>query len=396
MKRILSFFLFLLIACCTVYSVNSKFVVVIDAGHGGKDTGATRGIYKEKNINLSVALALGQLIEKNYKDVKVVYTRKTDVFIDLDRRADIANMAKANLFISIHTNSTAAKRTAVSGADTYILGLARSEENLEVAKRENSVILLEDNYTTKYEGFDPNSPESSIIFEFMTNKFMEQSLHFASFVQADFQSVANRADRGVRQAGFLVLRKTSAPSVLIELGFINNQSEASFLSSKAGQQSMASAIYSGFKKYKRDFDKKQGKLVVEPKDKDEFSYDTSDNKKPDVKEAVAATVEVPVVPAKAVKSESKTDKSNPESNSKSTGNQIEYRVQFLISPKKLPANSSAFKGLSPVTYYKEGNSYKYTYGSATDMNEIVKIQRQVRAKFKDAFILKFKNGERVK
>lgn len=393
MKRILSFFLFLFIVCCAVYSIDSKFVVVIDAGHGGKDTGATRGIYKEKSINLSVALALGQLIEKNYKDVKVVYTRKTDVFIDLDKRADIANKAKANLFISIHTNSTAAKSTTVSGADTYILGLARSEENLEVAKRENSVILLEDDYTTKYEGFDPNSPESYIIFEFMTNKFMEQSLQFASFVQADFRSVAKRTDRGVRQAGFLVLRKTSAPSVLIELGFINNQAEASFLSSKAGQQSMAAAIYSGFKKYKRDFDKKQGKLVVESKGKDDFSFDTSDNKEPDT---TTVAEEVSVAPVKSAKPESKTNMSNPGSNDKSTNNEIEYRVQFLISPQKLPANSSAFKGLSPVTHYKEGNSYKYTYGSTTDLNEIVKIQRQVRTKFKDAFILKFKNGERVK
>lgn len=356
----------------------SKFVVVIDAGHGGKDGGAVRGIYKEKEINLGVALALGQLIEKNHKDVKVVYTRKTDVFIALDRRTEIANKAKANLFISIHTNSTSAKTTNASGADTYILGLARSEENLEVAKRENSVILLEDDYTTKYEGFDPRSPESYIIFEFMTNTFMEQSLHLANFIQNDFKAVAKRPDRGVRQAGFLVLRKTGMPSILIELGFINNQSEASFLSTKSGQQTMASAIYSGFKKYKREFDKKQGKFVVADKE-DDFSFDTKDST------AVGNTNEEQPV-SNVTQEPKKTDL---------TG-KVEYRVQFLISIKKLSENSSSFKGLSPVTFYKDEGGYKYTYGSTTSLKEIVDIQHQVKTKFKDAFIVKFKDGERIK
>lgn len=356
----------------------SKFVVVIDAGHGGKDGGAVRGIYKEKEINLGVALALGQLIEKNYKDVKVVYTRKTDVFIALDRRTEIANKAKANLFISIHTNSTSAKTTNASGADTYILGLARSEENLEVAKRENSVILLEDDYTTKYEGFDPRSPESYIIFEFMTNTFMEQSLHLANFIQNDFKAVAKRPDRGVRQAGFLVLRKTGMPSILIELGFINNQSEASLLSTKSGQQTMASAIYSGFKKYKREFDKKQGKFVVADKE-DDFSFDTKDST------AIGNTNEEQ--PASNVTQEPKK--------ADLTG-KVEYRVQFLISIKKLSENSSSFKGLSPVTFYKDEGGYKYTYGSTTSLKKIVNIQHQVKTKFKDAFIVKFKDGERIK
>jgi len=394
MKKILSLFVLIFIANI-ICAIDSKFVVVIDAGHGGKDSGATRGAYKEKNINLGVALVLGQLIEKNYKDVKVVYTRKTDVFVDLDRRASIANKAKANLFISIHTNSTAAKSTTVSGADTYILGLARSQENLEVAKRENSVILLEDDYTTKYEGFDPNSPESYIIFEFMTNKFMEQSLQFATFVQADFRSVAKRADRGVRQAGFLVLRKTSAPSVLIELGFINNSAEASFLSSKPGQQSMATAIYSGFKKYKRDFDKKQGKFVAGTSSKEDLTIDdslTESTTVENIQEEVPT--EVPISTSKVV-SLGKESKNNT-SSKKVAKDQIEYRVQFLISPKKLSGNSSEFKGLSPVTHYKDGNSYKYMYGSTTDENEIIRIQRRVRTKFKDAFVVKFKNGERIK
>ena len=389
MNKVLSLLILLFIANVT-YAIGSRFVVVIDAGHGGKDTGATRGGYKEKDINLGVVLALGQLIERNHKDVKVVYTRKSDVFVDLDKRADIANKAKANLFISVHTNSTAAKSTSVSGADTYILGLARSEENLQVAKRENSVILLEDNYKTKYEGFDPNSPESYIIFEFMTNTFMEQSLQFASFVQSDFRNVAKRVDRGVRQAGFLVLRKTSAPSVLIELGFINNQSEAQFLSTKSGQQSMATAIYSGFRKYKRDFDKKQGKLVVESTEVEDISFD-------DVEEetiAVKNDQNEDRIPQVSVSE--KVRNNTASSSKKIEKDQIEYRVQFLVSPRKLSGNSPALKGLSPVSFYKDGSVYRYTYGSTTNFNEITKIQNQIRLKFKDAFVIRMKNGKRIK
>lgn len=389
MNKVLSL-LFLLFIANVTYAIGSKFVVVIDAGHGGKDTGATRGGYKEKDINLGVVLALGQLIERNHKDVKVVYTRKSDVFVDLDKRADIANKAKANLFISVHTNSTAAKSTSVSGADTYILGLARSEENLQVAKRENSVILLEDNYKTKYEGFDPNSPESYIIFEFMTNTFMEQSLQFASFVQSDFRNVAKRVDRGVRQAGFLVLRKTSAPSVLIELGFINNQSEAQFLSTKSGQQSMARAIYSGFRKYKRDFDKKQGKLVVESTEVADISFDDVEE------ETIAVKNDQNEGRISQVSVSEKVRNNTASSNKKIEKDQIEYRVQFLVSPRKLSGNSPALKGLSPVSFYKDGSVYRYTYGSTTNLNEITKIQNQVRLKFKDAFVIRMKNGKRIK
>lgn len=389
MNKVLSL-LFLLFIANVTYAIGSKFVVVIDAGHGGKDTGATRGGYKEKDINLGVVLALGQLIERNHKDVKVVYTRKSDVFVDLDKRADIANKAKANLFISVHTNSTAAKSTSVSGADTYILGLARSEENLQVAKRENSVILLEDNYKTKYEGFDPNSPESYIIFEFMTNTFMEQSLQFASFVQSDFRNVAKRVDRGVRQAGFLVLRKTSAPSVLIELGFINNQSEAQFLSTKSGQQSMATAIYSGFRKYKRDFDKKQGKLVVESTEVEDISFDDVEE------ETIAVKNDQNEDRISQVPVSEKVRNNTASSNKKIEKDQIEYRVQFLVSPRKLSGNSPALKGLSPVSFYKDGSVYRYTYGSTTNFNEITKIQNQVRLKFKDAFVIRMKNGKRIK
>ncbi|WP_231496750.1 N-acetylmuramoyl-L-alanine amidase [Prevotella sp. 10(H)] len=414
----------------SAYASEPKFVVVIDAGHGGRDGGAVRGSYKEKDINLAVAKILGELIEANMKDVKVVYTRKTDVFVDLDKRAQIANKAKANLFISIHTNSTAAKSATVSGADTYILGLARSAENLEVAKRENSVILLEDDYTTKYEGFDPNSPESYIIFEFMSNKYMEQSLQFADLVQKDFRNIAKRTDRGVRQAGFLVLRKTSMPSVLIELGFINNANEAKYLSSRTGQRAMASSIYSGFQKYKKEFDKKQGRIdsttdkeetvttitedIVIKKDKlDEEDMIITTTEKVDMptenktivtrktiettlkKEQPSKTKEQPVKKVTETTVREKETKTKVTTTPDLT-NKIEYRVQFLVTENRLPEKSLRFQGLSPVSYYKDGSSYKYTYGSTTDFNEITNIQREVRKKFKDAFVVKFKNGERIK
>lgn len=226
------------------------YTLVIDAGHGGKDPGAQSKTAKEKNINLAVALAFGKLVEQNCKDVKVVYTRKTDVFVALDERANIANRAKADLFISIHTNATAAK-SGPRGTETYTLGMHRAADNLAVAKRENSVITLESNYKKKYEGFDPNSSESYIIFELMQDKNMESSVKLAGLIQKQFRTTAKRIDKGVHQAGFLVLRETSMPSVLIELGYINNTSEAAYLTSKAGVNALAKSIYNAFVAYRK-------------------------------------------------------------------------------------------------------------------------------------------------
>lgn len=227
------------------------YTLVIDAGHGGKDAGALGFISKEKNINLAVALAFGKLVEQNCPDVKVVYTRKTDTFVELNERANIANRNKADLFVSIHTNSTAAGKagTQVHGTETYTLGMHRAAENLAVAKRENSVITLEANYEEKYEGFDPRSSESYIIFELMQDIYMQQSVKFAGLVQSQFASHAGRVNKGVFQAGFLVLRNTSMPSVLIELGFINNRAEEQFLNSQDGIAKMSRAIYNAFKSY---------------------------------------------------------------------------------------------------------------------------------------------------
>lgn len=245
MNRIAISAVLLLMSLCA-----NAFTVVIDAGHGGRDAGAVGRKSKEKNINLAVALALGKMIEDNCAGVKVVYTRQKDVFVDLDERANIANRAKADLFISIHTNSTASK-VGPRGAETYTLGMHRAADNLEVAKRENSVITLESNYEEKYEGFDPRSSESYIIFELMQDQNMAQSVRLAKMIQEQFRSVAGRVDKGVHQAGFLVLRATSMPSVLVELGYINNPNEETYLNSASGIQAMAKSVYRAFEAYRK-------------------------------------------------------------------------------------------------------------------------------------------------
>ena len=247
MKRFLTIIFSFLMCCVQAFA----FTVVIDPGNGGRDVGAVGRISREKDINLKVALALGDLIKKNYPGIRVVYTRSKDTSVELGRRAAIANKAKADLFISIHTNSTAAGRkgTTAQGTETYTLGMHRAADNLAVAKRENSVITLETNYKQTYEDFDPNSSESYIIFEFMQDQYMASSVDFARLVQKQFATTAKRVNKGVHQAGFLVLREVSMPSVLIELGFINNRQEEKFLASEWGQKQLARSIYNAFQAY---------------------------------------------------------------------------------------------------------------------------------------------------
>ena len=385
--KVSSLYIGLLIALFSLLFVNQvegkDFVVVIDAGHGGKDPGAKGRAINEKTINLSVAQKLGSLITQNHKDVKVVYTRKTDVFVDLDERANIANRNKADLFISIHTN--AVKRgSTVAGTETYTLGLARTDENLEVAMRENSAILLEDNYLQKYEGFDPNSSESYIIFEFMQNKHMEQSISLASEVQKSFVS-AKRKNRGVRQAGFLVLRKTGMPSILVELGYISNPAEEQFMKGAEGQRKLAAAIYNAFTKYKREYDRKKGGVSGKA-----FTAPLIE-----IKEEKSDPIEQPVeAPKKGVKTTTK--KTEKASSSKELKGVVVYKIQILTSDKKLSANSKLFKGYKNVDYFVEKGIYKYTYGEMTDFNAIRKLRRQVARDFKDAFIVAFKDGKKVK
>jgi N-acetylmuramoyl-L-alanine amidase len=341
------------------------FTVVIDAGHGGHDPGAMGKRGKEKNINLSVALKLGNLIRKNCSDVNVVYTRKTDVFIPLDRRAQIANNAKADLFISIHTNSVA-KGTNVRGAETYTLGLHRTEENLAVAKKENSVILIEDNYQQRYAGFNPNSSESYIMFEFLQDKNMEQSVQFARLIQRQFKSTAQRIDKGVHQAGFLVLRATSMPSVLVELGYISTPEEENYLLSEAGSEALALSIYRAFTAYKNK------------------SHHASNH----VKDGNAPR------DTEAPHEDAEPDSLPQENASRPTASPV-FKIQILTSSTRLAKGSKQLKGLSPVDYYKEGGVYKYTYGESTDYNKVLRTRREISGKFKDCFIIAFKNGEKM-
>src|SRR5574344_36607 len=254
------FLIFILVVFVEMISVGAdkRFTLVIDAGHGGHDAGALGAFSKEKNINLNVALAFGRNVEQNCPDVKVIYTRKTDVFVPLDDRADIANRNKADLFVSIHTNALPGGHIA-RGLETYTLGMARASANLDVAKRENSVILVEKDYKQRYEGFNPNSSESYIMFEFMQDKYMEKSVDLAKYVQNRACSVARRPDKGVHQAGFLVLRCTSMPSCLIELGFITTPDEEQYLNSDSGIDDLGRGIYQAFVNYKSKHD---GRVTV--------------------------------------------------------------------------------------------------------------------------------------
>lgn len=365
------------------------FVVVIDAGHGGHDPGAIGKISKEKNINLNVALKLGKQIQKNCSDVKVVYTRNRDVFIPLNRRAEIANDAKADLFISIHTNALANNRTA-KGASTWTLGLAKSDANLEVAKRENSVILYESDYKTRYAGFNPNSAESYIIFEFMQDKYMSQSVHLASLVQKHFRQTCRRTDRGVHQAGFLVLKASAMPSILVELGFISTPEEERYLNTEAGTTSLANGIFRAFLTYKREQEIRLNgssqtilpEEVPNPIEEEQASAAEPEKQESAPRQKVNPAPQRPQPVEKAAATQTEH-----------TG--IVFKIQILTSSRPLAKNDKRLKGLKGVDYYKESGLYKYTYGASPDYNKVLRTKRSITAQFKDAFIIAFKDGKKT-
>lgn len=401
-----------------------KFTVVIDAGHGGKDAGAIGAYSKEKNINLNVVLELGRLIEQNCPDVKIIYTRKTDVFIELNERASIANRAKADLFISVHTNALPAGRIAY-GSETYTLGMARSAENLEVAKRENSVILVENNYRQTYEGFNPGSAESYIIFEFMQDEHMKQSVSLAKSIQKYYVSHAGRQNKGVHQAGFLVLRKTSMPAVLTELGFISTPAEEAFLNSKEGIAKLARSIFEGFLDYKQTQDGKarinipyrtlndEGMPVEPEKEKagtggpqapesQAAAPSAGDQTAGSGKERGAVNEKESAVPEKSTPTTEKGSTSpykkgasseSPALTATDTGS-IVFKIQIISSNQQLHPGDSHFKGETAVSMYKENNLFKYTLGETGRYEEITARLRQVKSKFPDAFVVAFKNGEK--
>ena len=358
MKRRIVATIMLVFTLAVALAAKKGFTLVIDAGHGGHDAGALGTFSKEKNINLNVALAFGRLVENNCPGVNVIYTRKTDVFIPLHQRADIANRNKADLFISIHTNALP-KGAKAMGLETYTLGMHRASDNFDVAKRENSVILIEKDYKQHYEGFDPRSTESYIMFEFLQDKNMAQSVELAKMVQKRTCAAAARPNKGVKQAGFLVLRETSMPSCLIELGFISTPSEEQFLNSDEGIANMGRGIYQAFCDYLAKYDK-SFTVPFNP----EVSETKEDNKEQPQPEEVKD--EAPV-----------------------------FKVQILTSNVKLKSGSRQLKGRDDADFYKDGNIYKYTVGASTNYNEIYRLRKQLLDQFPEAFIIAFKGGQRM-
>ena len=372
----------LIFTLAVAMAAKKSFTLVIDAGHGGHDAGALGTFSKEKNINLNVALAFGRLVENNCPQVKVIYTRKTDVFIPLHQRADIANRNKADLFISIHTNALP-KGARATGLETYTLGMHRASDNFDVAKRENSVILIEKDYKQHYEGFDPNSSESYIMFEFLQDKNMAQSVELARLVQKRTCAVAARPNKGVKQAGFLVLRETSMPSCLIELGFISTPSEEQFLNSDEGVASMGRGIYQAFCEYLAKYDKS---FTVPFKPGEDVKPQMTEPEKETVKEE-----------KKEEKKETKEEKNNvpQQAEAPEKSEAPVFKVQILTSSVKLKSGSRQLKGQEDADFYKDGNLYKYTVGASTNYNEIYRLRKQLLDRFPEAFIIAFKDGQRM-
>ncbi|MBO4250186.1 MAG: N-acetylmuramoyl-L-alanine amidase [Paludibacteraceae bacterium] len=364
MQKYIVFIIALLLALPMVAETN--YTLVIDAGHGGKDPGAVGKFSKEKDLNLKLALAVGKLINEQYPDVKVVYTRSTDVFIPLQERADIANKNNADLFMSIHTNSSESKDP--KGVETFILGTEKMDKNLDVAMRENAVIKLEADYKTTYQGFDPNSIDSYIMFELMQNSYMDQSLQFAEQVQQRFVGHLNREDRGVRQAAFWVLLKTACPSILFEMGFISNPEEEKFLNQNASIAQMANALVNAFGAYTHKQAVKKETLSIE-KDKPE---------QPQVNQNQTNETQLRQN-RDGLTSELSTVQNQPVTY---------YAVQICASKTPLEPNDERLKG-QQCESIQVGEWHKYYTAADTDRNKVAEAQKRLKALFPDCWIIKF-------
>ncbi len=385
----------------SVRGADRKFVLVIDAGHGGRDAGALGKYSKEKNINLNVALAFGKYVERNNPDVKVVYTRKTDVFVPLYERAEIANRNKADLFISIHTNALERGRIA-RGFETYTLGDGRSnatKTNLEVAKRENSVILLEENYEQHYVGYDPNSPESNIMFEFVQDRNLTKSIEFAKMLQKNVCRAASRPDKGVHQSNLAVLRLTSMPACLVELGFITTADEEALLNDRNRLDQMAVGIYNAFVEYKNknyngisvpyrtDSPMLPETPAQEPANTSETQEDASARQQPEQRTVAETTPQ---------QHEQQTVAPQPEPQpAASADGRPVFKIQILVSSLNLKDGDAHLKGLTGCERYEENGMQKYTYGASENYNEIYRLRKQILDKFPEAFIIAFKDGRKT-
>lgn len=379
----------------TAFAANKRFTLVIDPGHGGHDAGARGAISMEKNINLTVALRFGKYVEQNMPEVRVIYTRKQDVFIPLHERANIANRANADLFISVHTNALPAGKVA-RGFETYTLGMHRAKDNLDVAMRENSVISMEKGFEQTYEGFDPKSSESYIIFEFIQGKNMERSVDLARMIQRSVCDSGCRPDKGVHQAGFLVLRETSMPSCLIELGFITTPDEERLLNDNAKVDDIAKGIYEAFAKYKNKYDRSVSvpyraanrQESTLPKIVPDSYKEEAENRRVKKQEPVRRT------------RASKTDDSDRKadtvaSQSRNAPKDVPvFKLQIFVGNRNLRKGDAHFKGETEFDSFQEGNLVKYTLGASTNYNEIYRLRKEKMEKFPEAFIIAFKNGEK--
>ena len=364
--------------------------VVLDAGHGGKDTGAIskNGVIKEKDITLSVALKLGKMINSNYPDVKVVYTRKRDEYIELSKRAEIANRNKADLFISIHVNSQ--KGTTATGTETFVMGTHKSSSNFEICKLENSVIVLEEDYQSKYEGFDPNSPESYIIFSLLQNTHLEQSLKFAALIQDNFKLGPIKVNRGVKQGGLLVLWKTTMPAVLTEIGFISNPAESNQLKRDAVQSQIAARIFNAFAKYKTDYEGGAPKLIPDNEipsqsaEQQEAAVESAEQQEATVANADRQDA---TVAESAVQDEQPEAKRQPEAKGQPAASGKAYRIQILSVTKVLPAGAPDLKGRRDAYYIYANKAYKYCIGEYATREEAAADLPKIRKQFSGAFII---------
>lgn len=411
-KKLLLFIFLIISLVSSAADANRKFTLCIDPGHGGKDTGAPGSKSVEKNINLSVALAFGRYVERNCPDVTVVYTRKTDVFIPLYERAEIANRKKADLFISVHTNALKGNHS-MRGFETYTLGDGRShakKENLEVAKRENSVILLEKDYKQHYVGFDPNSPESNIMFEFIQDKNLTRSIEFAKMLQTHVCRAANRPNKGVHQQNLAVLRLTSMPACLIELGYISTPEEERMLNDKAQVDNMARGIYNAFVQYKNKYDTHMTvpyKTISDPVSETPEPVQTTGTDNTDMQASAdnpnkdnadnTANPERNPKPSRTNNAEKKPAKT--QTIARQTGRidktQPVFKVQIIAAQRKLKAGDPNFRGLEECEFYQENGMAKYTYGASNNYNEIYRLRKAILDKFPGAFIIAFKNGDKM-
>ena len=399
-KKITLIWVVLWMLAMTSFAANRNFTLVIDAGHGGHDAGARGAISMEKNINLSVALQFGRYVEKYMPEVRVIYTRKTDKFVSLIERANIANRANADLFISVHTNALPAGKIA-RGFETYTLGMHRAKDNLDVAMRENSVISMEKDYKQTYQGFDPKSSESYIIFEFIQGKNMERSVELARMIQRKVCDNANRPDKGVHQAGFLVLRETSMPSCLIELGFITTPDEERILNNSDRVNEIAKSIYDGFAQYRNKYDKRvtvpyrplQSGDVEELKEQ-ESQHQVEPQRKNEAQKKVEVLKKTEALKRTEPQKKAEVQKRVVAQKKPEPKDAPVFKLQIFVSDRILRKGDAHFKGETDYESFREGNLVKYTMGASTNYNEVYRLRKSLQEKFPEAFIIAFKNGQK--